>query len=259
MKPEVRAAFPTFSATFEGRVHWLYLDILGLVTTGIGNLVDPISYATELPWLAPNGYTAPQTVIREQWATVKAHTELAQQGYRAAEKFTTIRLTDAAIDALVLGKLTDNERILKQRFPGLEDWPAEAQLALFSMAWALGPSFPKTWPKFAAACTRMDWGRAADECYIPDANNPGLAPRNAEDKRLFLAAARPSGDPPPMSAAVVRAIQVALNRRGAAPTLAEDGIWGQRTQAAADAYRAAHGLPAGQGPTVDLAKALGIF
>ena len=36
MHSSVQAIFPEFSKRFEGYVHWMYLDIKGLVTTGVG-------------------------------------------------------------------------------------------------------------------------------------------------------------------------------------------------------------------------------
>lgn len=106
----------------------------------------------------------------------------------------------------------------------------------------------------------------SEAAFLEGAEKVGSTDGTATQRRLtyraaalHVLAARPSGDPPPIDREVIRRIQVALNRRGAAPQLAEDGIWGPKTGAAADAYRAAHGLKAHDGPDVALAKALGIF
>ena len=42
MRPSVFAAFPGFITRFEGRLPFMYLDTKGLVTTGVGNLIDPL-------------------------------------------------------------------------------------------------------------------------------------------------------------------------------------------------------------------------
>ena len=46
----VQSSFPAFSGRFEGRVPYMYLDVLGLVTVGVGNLVDPVETAQALPF-----------------------------------------------------------------------------------------------------------------------------------------------------------------------------------------------------------------
>src|SRR4029453_7562541 len=47
----IRDGFLAFSRPLEGRVPWMYLDIKGLVTTGVGNLIDPVGLASKLPFV----------------------------------------------------------------------------------------------------------------------------------------------------------------------------------------------------------------
>lgn len=183
MRQSVRDAFVKFSAEFEGTVPWLYLDILGLVTVGIGNLVDPIELAMSLPFSHMNGYKANRDEIAEAWDTIKNAKHLAHDGHFSAEHLTDIRLTQAGIESLALGKLDSNWSQLLHRFDGLEDWPADAQLGLCSMAWAAGPLFRA--PLFDGYCRALDFKGAATECHFNDTNNPGLRPRNAANERLF--------------------------------------------------------------------------
>ena len=49
MRESVRRGFIGFSAPFEGRLHYMYLDVKGLVTTGVGNLIDSVGAAQALP------------------------------------------------------------------------------------------------------------------------------------------------------------------------------------------------------------------
>ena len=56
MHPSVKSVFPSFSTKLEGRVPWMYCDVLGLVTIGIGNLIDPEEAALHLPFV-PVSYT----------------------------------------------------------------------------------------------------------------------------------------------------------------------------------------------------------
>lgn len=64
--------------------------------------------------------------------------------------------------------------------------------------------------------------------------------------------------PARLDAARVVRVQMALNQAGAFPLLDPDGTWGPRTEAAADRYRHDHGLPPADGPSDDLARALGV-
>ena len=49
--PSVLADWGAWTAQFEGRVAWPYLDVKGLVTVGLGCLIDPVSAALPLPFI----------------------------------------------------------------------------------------------------------------------------------------------------------------------------------------------------------------
>jgi GH24 family phage-related lysozyme (muramidase) len=182
----VRDVFLGFTTRFEGRVRWMYLDVKGLVTIGVGNLIDPEGQALGLPFIRKRD-RAPASVeeIRSEWRRIKSEQSLARRGYRAAESITELELTDDAIDNLVLGKLDANETTLRRTFPEWAEWPADARLGALSMAWALGAGFPAQYPKFTAAARTRDWTLAAAQCHISEAGNPGVAARNEANFRLF--------------------------------------------------------------------------
>jgi GH24 family phage-related lysozyme (muramidase) len=168
----------------------MYLDIKGLVTIGVGNLIDPQTVALGLPFVhKADGTTATSGEIAAEWSAIKANSALAQKGYKACEPLTQLCLTDQAIDDLVRARLNQNEAILKQSFSDWDSWPADAQTGVLSMAWAMGAGFPSTWPRFAAACRAKDWAAAAANCHIETTGNPGVAPRNDADVALFTNAA----------------------------------------------------------------------
>jgi GH24 family phage-related lysozyme (muramidase) len=186
MKPSVRAAFPAFTEKFEGHTNFLYCDVKGLVTTGRGNLVDPIGCALGLPWQL-NGAPASQADIIAGWHAVKDRTDLALHGGFAYRNVSQLRLTEQAIDDLTLSKLDEMEFHLKSRLPNWDDLPADAQLGVLSVAWACGPYFH--FPAFIAALLAKDFIICSVECRMNVDGNPGLIPRNAANKQLFLAAA----------------------------------------------------------------------
>jgi hypothetical protein len=198
MFPAVQSTFPTFSAKFEGRVQYMYLDVRGLVTVGVGNLVDPVALAQALPFRFKNkpgitapGFAATPNQIEAEWQTLKNDTSLATKGFTACEPITQLELSGDAIDSLILERLTGNEGFLKRQpwFQNFDSWPADAQLGLLSMAWAMGPAGPGAFPNFRAACQKLDFNTAAAECKMNEAGNPGLVPRNQANFTLFSNAA----------------------------------------------------------------------
>jgi len=180
----------------EGKVECMYQDHLGLVTVGIGNLIDSENAA----WATRN-YGAPfvhksdpsiqasEADVRAEWRRVKFDPSL-KGNWQRARQVTTLQLTDAGIVNLLLQKMDEFEQTLKQvtEFFPLDDWPADAQLALLSMAWAMGPGFAHggRWPNFRATCAAQDWISAVTHCNMA---NTWLMKRNAVNRGLFRNAA----------------------------------------------------------------------
>ena len=204
MKDAVRAYFPAFSDVFEGNVAFMYTDSLGLVTTGRGNLVDngharthvtddigPCSPAMALVLPFKQAYTggnfgalATQDQISAEWWNVKKMWPKVQSV--ACGKFTSLRLTQPDVDTLTFSKLDEMWAHLLTRFTDAEDWPADAQLGLLSMAWSAGPAF--NFPKFQLAARARDWRGAALECQMTSGAVP--VARNKANKTLFTNAQR---------------------------------------------------------------------
>lgn len=186
MRPSVRSAFITFTTPLEGRVNYMYLDVKGLVTTGVGNLIDNPSDAQRLPWFRGDMQKANPGEIADAWNTVKKRKDLALQGGGVYKKLTSLRLSETAVDALVYEKLDEMDKYLTGRFPAYKDFPADGQLALLSMSWALGPAFK--FPKFEAALSAGDFMLAAEECRIRGEGT--ISQRNIANKLMFVNAAR---------------------------------------------------------------------
>src|ERR1700682_4727442 len=213
MRPAVRAIAPTFTDSWEGHVSWMYLDVKGLVTTGRGNLIDPVTSALGLPWYhRSNNAVARHDEIVGEWTRVKALQSMARSGGGVFAAFTDLRLSNTALDALFYGKFDERWTDLVKRFP-CEGWCADAQLGLLSMAWALGAAFH--FPKFQAAALAGQWGACAgppgdasndpskrgeswmEDNHLPGANpaNPGLHRRNLANRVLFTNALYVAHDP----------------------------------------------------------------
>lgn len=189
LRQSVVNAFTPFTTKFEGYTPYMYTDVKGLVTTGIGNLIDNGSPgpALTLPWKRADGSAASQAEIQAAWYAVKNAWPDVQSV--ASQSLTSLRLDSSGIAQVVRSKLEQNHDFLRTKFPGYVNWPADAQLGLHSMAWAMGPGF--NFPAFMAAVNQPtpDFVTAASQSHMNAAGNPGLVPRNTATNELFTNAA----------------------------------------------------------------------
>jgi GH24 family phage-related lysozyme (muramidase) len=195
----VASHWRAFNEPFEGVVSFMYQDVKGLITIGMGNFIDPVDLALDLPFskrnkkgIANPGSFATRAEIATEWNLIKNDKSLAKKGHRACDPLCTLELNDVAIDQLITAKLASNEAFLKRQQPWFKDfdsWPADAQMGLLSMAWAMGPGFGSSWPRFRAACQSINFAdnadSAAENCKMQEGGNPGVIPRNRANKRLF--------------------------------------------------------------------------
>ena len=187
---------PPFKVNLEGYLTFMYLDVgditdpskPGLVTTGMGNLIDPIELALSLPWVNPDGSPASQDVIRSQWQAVKSRQDMKSGGGSAYEKLTTIRLTVDGVKTLIARKLLANEDALLKQFPSYPSWNSDAQLGIHSLSWARGPNnYSGAYPSFYKALNQSppDFTTAAKESRMYN----GTKERNDANFKLFQNAA----------------------------------------------------------------------
>lgn len=193
MHESVRECFIRFTEKWEGRISWPYLDVRGLVTVGLGNLIDPISLARGLPWEIA-GRPATDAEITTDWQRVKSEIQLAAHGAKSAKLFSSIRLSDTEIDRMVLARLETLDLIMAGEYPGWDSMPADAQLGILSMCWAVGSAMPRKFPRFSATVREQDWLGARAECAIRETNpdgspNRGIIPRNVANRLCFANAA----------------------------------------------------------------------
>jgi hypothetical protein len=196
-----------FSAPLEGRVPGMYCDILGLITCAVGNLIDtrgsgyPAALVEAINWTLADGSPAPIAQVRADWNLLKSQSErFAKLHWKYALAATKCRLTDGEIDRIVKERLAINEAAMREVLPGWDDFPADAQLAVMSMCWAVGTGWPAKFTRFAALVKAQDWERAAafDDPKNPKGNwpgkiretgNPGVVPRNLKNRFCLLNAA----------------------------------------------------------------------
>ena len=223
MRQAVRDTFFDFTVGHEGFTPFPYCDTLNLVTTGVGNLIDAgirngfdisataMAPAMRLPWkFRGPGWTSKNPIaagacsaadIREAWIRCKLQEQQVpgfnQKGGFAYASLTPITLDMQGIKDLFNSTLSNFESTLAARYSGFQTWPADAQLALLSMAWAMGPGF--NFPAFKSAVDKLDFNSAATQSFFKGGGGtleaPGGDPlksragRNRENFIMFTNAA----------------------------------------------------------------------
>lgn len=190
MRAIVRARFVDWSARFESLLDYLYCDCKRLVTTGLGNLVDSIAALNGLIFIHPStGTIATAAEVAAYWNAVKHSTLNPLKGGAQYAALSDLRICHVSLDKLIQTKLDEMERQLRLSFPTWDDFPADAQLACLSMAWAMGQYFVPKWPHFKAACDAHDWAQAAANCHMSETSqNDSFHHRNDANVALFIAA-----------------------------------------------------------------------
>jgi Putative peptidoglycan binding domain len=201
LQPSVVAALPSTFAPWEGPgLSFMYTDSKGLVTTGTGNLIDPIGAALALPWQNPDGSPTSQQDITDAWNTVKSAWPGVQSN--ASSSLTSIRLSKDALDDLMLKTIQGNHEYLMKEYPNYTKWPADAQMAIHSISWAWGPGFATVWNEsgtngtaFNAAVNAAtpDFAKAAQIMMAASQHeesiNSGIIPRDQANVVMFNNAA----------------------------------------------------------------------
>jgi hypothetical protein len=209
--PSVRSTWISFSRPKEGHTGIMYQDVKGLVTTLVGVLIDSPEAALQYPWRFIKTKTpANADQVRWEWRKIKNGAGLASGGLRAASQIASLEIPPEDIDRLTLERFDLFASHLLQSYPTLGQWPADAQRALMSMAWAAGTNLPVTFPRFTAALQRQDFFQASVECILREERNPGLSPRNASNVFLLLSAAKERGQ---RSTPVQYSLQTLLGRQ----------------------------------------------
>lgn len=180
MKQSVLENFIKFTEPFEGYVEKMYVDQKNLVTTGYGNLIEVMRgvegtgqitiEGLRLPWKRDSDNSlASQAEIIDNFARIK-NAGVSGTGGGNQKHLTSLHLDQDAIVQLVRNKLLDFQSSLIQYIPAFETLPADAQLGILSMAWAMGPHFPRKYPNFTRAVNSLvpDFEAMARESVIPE-------------------------------------------------------------------------------------------
>lgn len=171
----------------EGRIPWMYLDSVGVVTIGIGHALRIVENAYEVFSLSG----ATEADVRRQYTAIRGQPKGKAAKFYA--RFSTLRLSDDEINELFARDCGEKIREARRAFaPGFANFPAPAQLALLDMIFNLGfTGLTTEWPRLMAAVREGDWQVCAAECNRPQLS----ADRNAWTHGQFMQAAVVAADP----------------------------------------------------------------
>jgi GH24 family phage-related lysozyme (muramidase) len=174
-----------FFRQHEGVVSHMYLDVVGLVTIGVGFLLPNTAAAQALNLIRRDtGDPGSDEEKAQDWESV--HAQSKARPAASYQAFTRLDLPDAEIDRVLAGRIQDFTRNLRQHFPNFDAFPDAAQIGLLDMIYSLGPQgLFKGFPKFCAAAEAQDWTACAHE----GARRNVSQTRNDDLKRLFQEAA----------------------------------------------------------------------
>lgn len=207
MRDSVPAGFRALTGLKEGFVKHMYLDKYGLVTTALGNLIDTspksnimggtiTNAGLNYPWKV-GGRKATKEEIMSSWTAVKnsQHLKLNGGGTHGTIPGNIVRLDDSDVESIYRITLEDFENKIRGYFPSYDSWPADGQLGVLSMAWALGPNFSRSYPRFTAAANGIvpDFITMAQESTISD--NKGRTDAQAKAFSNAAEVVRAGGDP----------------------------------------------------------------
>ena len=171
----------------EGVIEHMYLDTVGAVTVGVGNMLPTAAEAQKLGFVdRKTKKAATKEEITADFDAVKKQTKgLKASAYKA---HTKLDLPTTDIDTLLDTRIDGFKKELKKEFPTFDNYPLTAQFALLDMAFNLGTNgLVKKFPSFKKAVEAEDWTKAASESNRPQVSTT----RNATVKKWLESAATP--------------------------------------------------------------------
>jgi hypothetical protein len=205
MYSSARHQIVQYLTEFEACVSWMYLDSLGLVSTGIGVLLDPYEkYGKELcktvSWYDKETLAkATDEDVKKEFDMVKSKNSPSGRpvwskdpatnfaSYRAFESITRLRLSNSDINKVVLKIVSDKEVACRQCFGSEYDrYPADVQVVLTQMSYAGGLYARKD--KLKPFLAVRNWLGAREYTYLTNSTQgkDGYKKYNACFQRLML-------------------------------------------------------------------------
>jgi len=186
---------------FEGCTTWLYCDVRGYVTIGIGNLVSSPESCMALPFVRKKtDLHATDGEKAAGWRAVKAAYDKTKSA-AFYQGVTDLRLDLPYVKSLCARRLTmEFVPGIKRLLHDFDDFPLSARKALVDLAYNLGVGGLSKFVTLLGACQARDWELAARSCGRKGAREK----RNLWTAQMFVDAAAeaektPLDLPPPPS------------------------------------------------------------
>jgi hypothetical protein len=152
----------------EGAVSYMYLDKLGLVTVGIGFMIDPIDQHIG-EWgnsfVKANGAKATPSEVRAEFVRVKKKME-DKGSHLKFKADAQLFLPAEAMKPRVLKTLKEKEALVKSGwsstlFADFDSFPPDAQMGVLSTAYGWWENRTPEQKAFSDACNKQNWAAAA--------------------------------------------------------------------------------------------------
>ena len=167
----------------EGSTTWLYCDVRGFVTVGIGNLVSSSDAAKAYPFVHrdTNAFATDEEKIAGWQAVKDAYNQTKSAMFY--QSICDLRLALDYVKSLVATRLS-NEFVpgIIRLCPRFASFPLPARRALVDMAFNLGVHGLGMFPHMLAACNAGDWAMAAGQCHRSTCRDT----RNAWTAQCFI-------------------------------------------------------------------------
>ena len=181
MHPGVQNVLHEFLSRFEGVRRGMYLDAVGLVTTGIGFMFPTPAEARRLRWAHPARRAATGEEVEREWHRVK-------DSRSPVDGESPLLLTSAEVDRVFANQVRSRESILRHVFPAWDTYPADAQLGMLAHSWlASSRAGIEGWQggRYVQAIRETQWDTAGKESLWGALRNP-TQPRQVQRREAML-------------------------------------------------------------------------
>ena len=168
----------------EGSIDHMYLDTVGKVTVGVGNMLPNAEAAIALGFLQRSD-DAPASADQIGQEYEGIFCRMPGQYAASYRPYTNLYLPEEAINNLLDTRIGDFQAGLEKSFPNYPGYPEAVKQALMDMAFNLGNAgLVKKFPSLTKAARNEDWSECAAQCHRRGIS----ASRNEEVEGLFLQA-----------------------------------------------------------------------
>ncbi len=159
------AQFVTDLIRWEGAVPWMYRDVAGFPTVGIGFLIHDVDHVCTFPFYTQGRAATIDEIVRDFYRVMALAKGMPAPRYRAPNE-PRVELRDADIANLTADKLAREYMPgIVRMFPAFDEFPFAAQQAIVDFCWNAGVAAMRNTEHLRPAIERRDWKAAAEACH----------------------------------------------------------------------------------------------